>query len=58
MSLLARLNAEGATVIVVTHDPAVAAVAKCRIEVRDGRVSSRLGGLAGGPAGTSAGARI
>ena len=41
MSLLAHLNAEGTTVIVVTHDPAVAAVAGTRIEVRDGRVGAR-----------------
>ena len=44
MTLLARLVAErGQTVIVVTHDPAVAAFASRAIRVRDGRIESDSG---------------
>jgi macrolide transport system ATP-binding/permease protein len=38
LALFRRLHAEGRTVIVVTHDPEVAAAAERRIEIRDGRV--------------------
>jgi len=39
LGLLARLRAEeGATLVVVTHDPAVAALADRRIHLRDGRI--------------------
>jgi putative ABC transport system ATP-binding protein len=38
IDLLRRLSAEGTTLVIVTHEPAVAAVAGRRIEVRDGRV--------------------
>jgi putative ABC transport system ATP-binding protein len=36
MSLLASLNAEGATLILVTHDPAVAALASRQVKIKDG----------------------
>ncbi|MBU2026139.1 MAG: ATP-binding cassette domain-containing protein, partial [Proteobacteria bacterium] len=36
MNLLAKMNERGKTVIVVTHDPAIAACAKRIIRIRDG----------------------
>lgn len=36
LELFESLNAEGRTVIIVTHDPEVAAVAPRRVEIRDG----------------------
>lgn len=38
LDLFRALNADGHTVIIVTHDPDVAAVAHRRIEIRDGRL--------------------
>jgi putative ABC transport system ATP-binding protein len=38
MALLERLNAEGLTVILVTHEPDIAAHARRLIRVRDGRI--------------------
>ena len=39
MTLLTRLNRErGITLVVITHDPAIAAAAPRRIEIRDGQV--------------------
>ena len=38
MALLAELNADGHTIIIVTHDPNVAAQAHRTIEIRDGQI--------------------
>ena len=38
MALLERLNADGLTVVIVTHEPDVAAHARRLIRVRDGRI--------------------
>src|SRR5262249_48929267 len=44
LALLRELNAEGATIVVVTHDPDVAAAAHRRVALRDGRVVADSGG--------------
>jgi putative ABC transport system ATP-binding protein len=38
LALFARLHGEGHTVLLVTHDPAIAALAERRVELRDGLV--------------------
>jgi ABC-type lipoprotein export system ATPase subunit len=38
VGLFGRLNAEGRTIVTVTHDPGVAAAARRRVEIRDGQV--------------------
>jgi putative ABC transport system ATP-binding protein len=38
LALLEDLHAEGATIAVVTHDPAIAGRLPRRIDLRDGRV--------------------
>lgn len=43
MSVFQRLNQSGHTLIVVTHDESVAACAKRRIRLRDGRIESDTG---------------
>ena len=40
MELLMELNAEGKTIIMVTHEPEIAAYAKRQIVIRDGLISS------------------
>jgi putative ABC transport system ATP-binding protein len=42
LEILARENAAGTTVILITHDAAVAARARRRLEIRDGRVTEAL----------------
>ncbi|HTU94318.1 MAG TPA: ATP-binding cassette domain-containing protein, partial [Solirubrobacteraceae bacterium] len=44
-------RAEGATVIVVSHDPAAAAAADRSVRMRDGRIVEELGGARDGSAG-------
>jgi putative ABC transport system ATP-binding protein len=43
MSLLDQLNAAGYTIVVITHDPAVAAHAGRTIAISDGVLSERIG---------------
>ena len=38
MDILAALNADGATIVMVTHSPSHADLAKRRIDMLDGRV--------------------
>ena len=40
LGLLQELHAEGTTIVVITHDPGVAAAMNRRIEIRDGRIVS------------------
>jgi len=40
---LRRLNSEGITLIIITHDPNVAAQAKRIVEIKDGKISERTG---------------
>jgi macrolide transport system ATP-binding/permease protein len=45
MALLRRLNAEGRTVVLITHDPEVARQADRRIRIADGRIVDDDGGI-------------
>jgi putative ABC transport system ATP-binding protein len=44
IDLLAELHAEGLTLVLVTHNPAVAARAQRRITLRDGLIIDDTGG--------------
>ena len=47
--LLAALHREGATLLVITHNPAVAARAQRRITIRDGMLAEQAGPAGGAP---------
>ncbi len=49
--LLSTLHGQGATLLVITHNPAVAARAQRQIRIRDGRLTERNGGPDADPAG-------
>jgi putative ABC transport system ATP-binding protein len=40
LSLFRRLSQEGRTIVLVTHDPTIAAVTPRRIEIRDGKIAN------------------
>lgn len=42
LSLFRRLSTEGRTIVLVTHDPEIAAVTPRRIEIRDGKIAEKL----------------
>ncbi len=42
LNLFRRLSEEGRTIILVTHDPEIAAVTPRKIEIRDGKVATKL----------------
>jgi len=42
LSLFRRLSTEGSTIVLVTHDPEIAAVTPRRIEIRDGKIAQKL----------------
>ena len=42
LSLFRQLSKEGRTIILVTHDPEIAAVTPRRIEIRDGKISEKV----------------
>jgi putative ABC transport system ATP-binding protein len=43
IELLARLNAAGATIVIVTHNPELAAVARRTVRLRDGAITADSG---------------
>jgi putative ABC transport system ATP-binding protein len=55
MALLSALNADhGVTLVVITHDPSIAAASSRRIELRDGRVvADSAGGRATAAVGSA-----
>jgi putative ABC transport system ATP-binding protein len=42
LKLFRRLSTEGRTIVLVTHDPEIAAVTPRKIEIRDGRIAQKL----------------
>ncbi len=54
VELLGRLNRNGQTILLVTHDADVAAAAERRVIMRDGRIVDESGPLGAPPAGSGA----
>lgn len=42
LALFRKLSSEGRTIILVTHDPEIAAVTPRRIEIRDGKIADKV----------------
>src|SRR5213080_3768971 len=42
LSLFRKLSTEGRTIVLVTHDPEIAAVTPRRIEIRDGKIAQKV----------------
>jgi len=42
LNLFRKLSTEGRTIVLVTHDPEIAAVTPRRIEIRDGKVAQKI----------------
>ena len=42
LNLFRKLSTEGRTIVLVTHDPEIAAVTPRRIEIRDGKIAQKL----------------
>jgi putative ABC transport system ATP-binding protein len=42
LALFRKLSLEGRTIVLVTHDPEIAAVTPRRIEIRDGRIAAKV----------------
>jgi putative ABC transport system ATP-binding protein len=57
IELLERRNAEGLTLVVVTHDPDIGRRARHRLRLVDGKIVSEEGGLGRSPVAAAAFAR-
>src|SRR5439155_3166249 len=42
LKLFRKLSTEGRTIVLVTHDPEIAAVTPRRIEIRDGKIAQKV----------------
>ena len=49
LQLFRKLSQEGRTIVLVTHDPEIAAVTPRRIEIRDGKIASKVDLTLAGP---------
>jgi putative ABC transport system ATP-binding protein len=48
IGLLSQLNAQGVTLVIITHDAGIAAACHRRVELRDGRITADTGGVDSG----------